>query len=159
MITLSRLFVDFHLKTVTLLVMSEFTREVQGSCELKIMTTMQHCATTIADQNLARLLMGVHKTEKYDLFGYLKRNKHEMLTILRKHKHKNATISEFIKGICNFQYFERNDVLFLSMGGWIKRKEQLNLVRKCSTRNYVIILIAFKSHLKEFRFLMRNLIS
>ena len=64
MITLSRLFVDFHLKTVTLLVMSEFTREVQGSCELKIMTTMQHCATTIADQNLARLLMGVHKTEK-----------------------------------------------------------------------------------------------
>ena len=78
--------------------------------------------------------MGVHKTEKYDLFGHLKRNKHDVLTILRKHKHKKSTISEFVKDVCNFQYFERNYILFLSRGDWIKRQEQLNIVRKCSTR-------------------------
>ena len=60
--------------------------------------------------------MAVHKTDEFDLFGCLKRNKCEVLTILRKHKHKNTTINKFIKGICNFQCFERNDVLLLSFG-------------------------------------------
>ena len=110
--TLSRLFIDFYLKTATLLLTLEFTREVQGSCELKCMTIMHHCATEIAEKNLARLLMGVHETEKYDLFGYLKRNKYEVITILPKCKHENSTINKFIEGICNFQYFERNDIYF-----------------------------------------------
>ena len=77
--------------------------------------------------------MGVNKADEFYLFGCLKRNKYEVLTILRKHKHKNSTISEFMKRIFNFQNFERNDILFLSLRDWMKRQEQLDSVRKCRT--------------------------
>ena len=45
---LSRLFLDIYLKTATLLVASEFTKEVQGFCGLKLMT-IKNCATAIAE--------------------------------------------------------------------------------------------------------------
>ena len=118
---LSKLFLDFHLKTTTSLVASEITRKVHGSCESKLMNTMQHFSDAMAEQNITRLLMVAHKTDKFYLFGCLKRNKYKVLTLLLKRKHKNTTISEFIKGICNFQHFEINNILFLFLEDWMKR--------------------------------------
>ena len=90
---ISRLFLDFYIKTANLRALSEFTREVRGTYDLEFMNTIQHCTASIAEKNLARLLMEVHKTDKHDLFGCLKINKHEVLTILRKHKHKNTIVN------------------------------------------------------------------
>ena len=116
--TPSRLFLDACLKTAHLTALSEFTKSVSGNYNLEIMNAMQNCAAAIAEQNLARLLMGVHNMEKCHLFGFSKRNKDEVLTILRKRKHKNQKIKEFVKRNCNFQHFERNDILFRSNVDW-----------------------------------------
>ena len=67
-----------------------------------------------------------------------KRGKHEVLTILRKTKRK-PKIEEFVKGNCNFQYFERNDVLFSSNIDWNKQQKQVDSARNISaseTRNF-----------------------
>ena len=77
--------------------LSEFTKDVSRTYNFEVMNTMQHCDAAIAEINLEMPIMGVHKTDKYDLFGYLKRNKYEVLIFLRNHKHKTTTIKEFIK--------------------------------------------------------------
>ena len=102
---LSRLFLYFYLKTAHLMSLVQLAKIVGGNISDATMDIMQHCASAIAEQNLSRLLMEVHKTKKHDIFKHLKRSKCEVLTILRKHKHKNRTIEEFIKEICNFQCF------------------------------------------------------
>ena len=75
----------------------ELAKIVSGSIGDETMESMHHCAFSIVEQNLARLLMEVHKPSEFDIFKHLKRSKCEVLTILRKHRHKNRTIEEFVK--------------------------------------------------------------
>ena len=63
-----------------------------------------------------------HLLDKGDIFKFLDRSKCEVLTICRKHKHGNATINDFIRGRCSWQYFVRNEILFLSESDWKERE-------------------------------------
>ena len=130
---LPRSLLDFYLKTAHLTSLAKLTKIVSGNISEVTMDAMQHCASAIAEQNLARLLMEVHKTKKHDIFHCLKRRKCEALTILRKHNHKNRTIEEFVQGIFNFQCFERNDMLFLNKVDWDHLQVQLNSMKKSNS--------------------------
>ena len=66
---LSRLFLDFYLKKACLTSLVELTKIVSGNISDITMDTMWHCASAIAEQNLAGLLMEVHKTNKCDIFS------------------------------------------------------------------------------------------
>ena len=94
---LSRLFLDFYLKSACIMSLVELTKIVTGNISDVTVDTMQHCASTIAEKNIASLLMEVRETKKYDICKFLDRIKCEALTILRKHKYKDRTIEESVK--------------------------------------------------------------
>ena len=121
---------------------------------------MQHYSADKAEQNLATLLIGFHKTDKFDLFGYLKGNKCEFLTILRKHKHKNNTIEEFIKGSCNFQCFHRHNFVFLSEVDWKKKQWQVDSVKQgnvSNSRDDTVRMQSRQSGIKHFNVALERL--
>ena len=128
---LTRTFLDFYLKVAGIMAMTELRNYVESNgngndMNPSALATMRHNSEAIAEQNLARLLMKVHKPEGLNMFKYLKRKKYEVLTILRKRKHKNRTIEEFIEGSCNFQHYHRHNFLFLAADDWAKRKLKLD---------------------------------
>ena len=71
---LSRLYLDFYFKKACLMSLVELVKIFSGNISDGTMDTMQHFASAIAEQNLARLLMEVHKTKKYEMFRHLKRS-------------------------------------------------------------------------------------
>ena len=91
------------------------------SANQEAIDTWKHGAAAIAEQNLSRLLMEDHVPDEGDIFKFLDRSKHKVRTICRKHKHGNATINDFIRGRCSWQYFARSKILFLLESDWKER--------------------------------------
>ena len=61
---LSRLFLDFYLKTANLMASSESKKSISRNCDIEIVSAMQHCAAAMTQQKITTLLMEFHKTKK-----------------------------------------------------------------------------------------------
>ena len=78
---LTRLFIDFYLKTSELLDFAELAKDIGGKCNEDVVDAMIFFDVAIAEQKIAILFIREHKTEGFDKFEHAKKNKHEVLTI------------------------------------------------------------------------------